>query len=85
MLRYSIRFRVGLTIIYLDYHHRYRALKMSPGISRREREAGEMAAKCDIAATQSYTASLMSVILPKKVCVGGGGGGGVKIWRWDFR
>ena len=69
-------FHAGLTAIYLDHHHRYRALKMPQDTSRREREAGEMSLKREISATQLDAVSLMSATMPKKVCVGRVGGAG---------
>ena len=63
-------FDAGLTVIYLDYPHRYRALKMLQDTSKREREAGELSVKREIAATQSDVASLLSAAMPKKACVG---------------
>ena len=66
----------GLTAIYLDHPYRYRALKMLQDTSKREREAGEMSVKREIAVTQSDAASLMSATMPKKACVGRVGGAG---------
>ena len=63
-------FDAGLTAIYLDHPYRYRALKMLQDTSKREREAGDMSVKREIAATQSDTTSLMSATMPKKACVG---------------
>ena len=63
-------FDAGLTVVYLDHPHRYRALKMLQETSKREREAGELSVKREIAATQSDAASLLSATMPKKACVG---------------
>ena len=69
-------FHAGLTAIYLDHPYRYRTLKMLQDTSKRERAAGEMSVKREIADTQSVTASLMSAAMPEKACVGGVGGAG---------
>ena len=63
-------FNAGLTAIYLDHPYRYRALKMLQDTSKRERGAGEMSVKREIAATQSDAASLLSTTMQKKACVG---------------
>ena len=42
---------------------------MLQNTSKREREAGELSVKREIAATQSDAASLLSAAMPKKVCV----------------
>ena len=60
-----------LAAINLDHPCRYRALKMELDTSKREREAGELSVKREIAATQADAASLLSATLPKKACVGG--------------
>ena len=44
---------------------------MTLDTSKREREAGELSVKREIAATQAEAASLLSVTMPKKACVGG--------------
>lgn len=60
-----------LTAVNLDHQCRYRALKMTLDTSKREREAGELSVKREIAATQADAASLLSATMPKKACVGG--------------
>ena len=59
-----------LTAINLDPQCRYRALKMTLDTSKREQEAGELSVKCEIVATQSDAASLLSANMPNKACVG---------------
>ena len=63
-------FDADLTVIHLDYQHRYRALKMQQDTSKRERDAGELSVKREIAATQSDAVSLLSAAMPKKACIG---------------
>ena len=59
-----------LTANNLDHPCRYRALKMELDTSKRDREAGELSVKREIAATQADAASLLSATMPKKACVG---------------